>query len=893
MIYSLGERLQKASQKYSSEIAIHWKKEAEWVELTCGEFKRKVESLAQFLSEKDIKKGDRVAILSENRPEWPVIFFATVLVGGVSVPINPEANQKEIENILLDSKCKIIFVDDSKKFSFIKDAISVDSEVFKKALKRHGKPEYVKVEEEDLASILYTSGTTDQPKGVMLTHKNLLSNAESAYKSGLITEKDSIVSILPLHHAYPLTVTMILPLVYGGRIVYPGSIRGEIILEAMQKTNPSVFVAVPQVLNSFYQKIDEKLKHIPFPFNVLFNFVINTFSKLRNKTGINLTRFLLGSLHKKFGKSLRFFASGGAKLDEDVAKGFFRLGFTILEGYGLTETSPILTMNPLEKPKIGSVGLSVPDVELKVINKDEKDIGEVIARGPNIMKGYYKRDDLTREAIKEEWFYTGDLGYFDKEGYLFLTGRSKDVIVLSSGLNINPEEIEEAYMKDAPVKEMCVLEVPSKKEGKKTQVLWAVVVPDLDFFKKYGEVNLKHVIKERFDNVTKTLPPYKRLMGFSITLEDLPHTLLGKVKRFEVKDIYIPKIAEEEEPEKKELKKEDKELMDSFFGKKIISFLKKQTNIKEITPSDSLEIDLGIDSLGRIDLAVGLEKLFGTEIKDEIIGQAFTVRDLIKGAMELALPKTVEGEPVAGKELRLGTDYWKKVLDVPPKKENLERIDLNPGPIVWLGCYLFTLMHWIYFKLFYKHRVEGAENFPKEGNYILYVNHTSYFDGFLVAISLPHFPKLNLFFVGFRPYFTVPIIRNLVKIGRIIPLDFSEHLLEALRSSYYVLKNGKSLCLFPEGLRTLDGKIGKFKKGFGILAKELKPKLVPVALEGAYEAWPRTQKYPKRHPIKVKFGKPIEVDEAEKEGFKLGAKDSYEAVCMGARKVLKELKGEE
>ncbi|UCD55126.1 MAG: 1-acyl-sn-glycerol-3-phosphate acyltransferase, partial [Candidatus Omnitrophota bacterium] len=232
---------------------------------------------------------------------------------------------------------------------------------------------------------------------------------------------------------------------------------------------------------------------------------------------------------------------------------------------------------------------------------------------------------------------------------------------------------------------------------------------------------------------------------------------------------------------------------------------------------------------------------------------------------------------------------WKRVLNVHPKSENLKKIDLRPGFVSWLAGFIFTYWHWLIFKLFYSLKVEGKENFPKSGSYILYVNHTSYFDGLLIAASLPKFPRLELFFVGFRPYFSVPIIRNLIKIGRIIPLDFSSHFLEALRSSFYVLRNGKSLCLFPEGMRTLDGKIAAFKKGFGILAKESNAMLMPVLIEGAFEAWPRTAKFPKRHPIKVKFGKPLDAGKLEKEGFEMGAKDSYNAICISARKSLADL----
>ena len=900
LIQNLREKFKDVSSKYSNKTAIQYRKDNEWIDISYSVFRHNVESLSSFLLKEGIKRGDKIAIMLDNGSEWPLIYFASVSIGAVSVPLNPESSEEEIEGILRDSEAQIVFTGggelleklSSSNAASLINIISIDSDKFKNALnfpKRMPDTE-VDIFPSDLACILYTSGTTDEPKGVMLSHKNLLSNSDSLHRLNLFTHEDSVLSILPLHHAYPLMITMLLPLLYGGKIIYPGTIRPEALFKATKETDPIFFVAVPQIFYLFHQNIRERLKKIPWPFSAFFRVMIDCLYKIRNKTGVNLARHLLWGLHKKFGKRLRLFISGGAKLDEEVEKTLFKFGFTILDGYGLTETSPVLTLNPLKNVKIGSVGLPIPGVEVRIEGKDKSGTGEVVVRGLNVMEGYYRREDLTAQVIKDGWFHTGDLGYIDEDGYLFLTGRSKEVIVLSSGLNIYPEEIEEVYSRRTPVKEMCIFEAPTKKGVEKSLVLWAVLVPDLEFFRKFGEINLRNVIKERIDNVSRELPPHKRIMGFSITLEKLPRTLLGKIKRFAVKEVYTPQIIKEETaPSAKELSNEDLRLIEEDMGGKVINHLKRQTNVKDIVPGDSLELDLGIDSLGRIELASGLEKAFNIKIKDEIIGRSFTVRDLI-WEMESLSKEGAEALPAQKEEIAAGPDYWKRIFQVLPKKENLEKIDLNPGFGAWLAGFLFISFHYIFFKIFYNLKVEGQDNFPKSGPYILYVNHTSYFDGFLVAASLPNFPRLDLFFVGFRPYLTAPIIRNLIRIGRVIPIDFSSHLLEALRSSYYVLKNGKNLCLFPEGLRTLDGNINEFKKGFGILVKETKPKLLPVILEGSFEAWPRTSKFPKRHPITVRYGKVLNPQELEKEGFEMGAKDSYEAICIAARDALIKLK---
>ncbi|MFA6378427.1 MAG: 1-acyl-sn-glycerol-3-phosphate acyltransferase [Candidatus Omnitrophota bacterium] len=478
-----------------------------------------------------------------------------------------------------------------------------------------------------------------------------------------------------------------------------------------------------------------------------------------------------------------------------------------------------------------------------------------------------------------------------------LTVRSKDFIKLNSGEKINPQEIEEVYAKAAPVKEMCVFAV-SKVDGvKRSETLWAVIQPDLDNFREFGEVNLRSVLKERFDNAAQSLPLHKRLRGFTITLEDLPHTLFGKLERSAVKKTYEPRVAKGVEgslPVSKELLPEDLQLIGSEVGIKVLKCLKEQSGISgAIILENSLELDIGIDSLGRIELASCLEAAFNADIKDEAISRAFSVKDLILGITEAL--KEAKDIPLKNQKIALGPDYWQENLRVPPKKENLEMIELSTGYFAWLFRFVLTAIDCLIFKVFFSIKEEGAKNVPEQGAYILYGNHTSFLDGPAIAACLPRRPVFQLFYFVFGPYFFRPfekssILWNLVKMGRFIPFDFSTHFLEALRSCYLVLQHGKGLCFFPEGLRSATGKIGKFKKGFGVLAKETKAKLVPVAIEGAHEAWASTATYPRRYPIRVRFGKPLLPEDLEKEGLAMGAKNSYDAICLAARKALVELK---
>jgi len=479
-----------------------------------------------------------------------------------------------------------------------------------------------------------------------------------------------------------------------------------------------------------------------------------------------------------------------------------------------------------------------------------------------------------------------------------LNARFKDFVTLKSGEKIYPEEIEEFYTKIAPIKEMCVFTVSGYGGVKKSKVLWAVIQPDLDNFREFAEVNLRLVLKEKFDNASPSLPFYKRLKGFTVTLEDLPHIRFGKLKRYMVKKMYESRIIAGVEgplPAQGEPSEEDSLMMRSGPAIKILECLKELCGIKRpISLEDSLELDLGIDSLGRIELASGLELAFSADIKDEAISRAFSVKDLITGVTD-ALIRSKAISPGEDQKSSSDPDYWKKHLQVLPNEEHLGAIELSNGFFAWLFRFTITAVFYLIFKLFFSSKSEGRENVPKEGAYILYGNHASFLDGPAIAVSLPHRHAFQLFYFvfipySFRPFIKSGLLRNIVKMERLIPLDFSTHFLESLRSCYFVLNQGKGLCFFPEGIRSSTGEVGKFKKGFGILAKETGAKLVPVAIEGAHEAWSSTENYPKRHSIRVRFGKPLLPEDLEREGLAMGLKDPYEAICVAARLALISLK---
>lgn len=868
--YNLTENFIRASERFKDMIAVKEKTPDGWSSFTYGELNEKVKDLAFYLSTLGVKKSDRVAIMLGNRFEWPVIFFALSYIGAVAVPIDPQYNDKDVTNIISDSGARLIFISrDSRKLrnnpeSNLAAIFAEDIKTLRPA-QNHQKAD---IEPDDVMLILYTSGTTDAPKGVMLTHKNLCSNFYSMDHYKLFSHRDTVLSVLPLYHAYSLMVTMITPLLSGSVVVYALSDWPEKLIDYIKESRATIFIGVPNIYQMMHARMIKKLKALPLSAALFAKFIIY----------LGLGRILLPGLRDAFGRDIRFFASGGAKLDKTITKDFLRFGFKMLEGYGLTETSPVVSFNPLNRPRPGSVGRPVPGVKVNIINKNMDGIGDIAIAGPNVMKGYYKNETKTSQVIKDGWFLSGDLGYLDKEGYLYITGRSKEVIVLSSGKNIYPEEIEKCYSDTPYVKEMCVLGVQKDAGGTRLEYLHAIVVPDLEFFKERGEMNVRKVIKNVFEVFSKSLPGYRHIMGFTVSQEPLSRTVLGKIKRYEVEKKFMPGILKGGRDDKEELPQE-KDLSESENAKKLIACIKENLGIEgQVRLSDSIELDLGVDSLARVELVLAIENCFGIEFPEEMIaGEIFTVRDVFLKVENLL--GGVSGKTTPDKEKAL---FWQDIIkqDLPDDFKN--KILLNPGWPDRILTFLVKGVISMFLRIFYSLRVEGADNIPEKGPYVLCANHTSFLDGFIVAAGVPFMTELNLFFIAFRRYFTTPIIRNLVRKARIIPIDATQ-IIEAMQASTFILRHDKALCIFPEGERSLDGEIKEFKKGIGIIAKELDMPLIPVHIKGAFEAWPRTKRFPKLHPIRIKFGNPVSSDILIARGMKLGAKDKYEAISMGIR----------
>jgi long-chain acyl-CoA synthetase len=531
-INTLREMVEQVFLKYREATAFQIKKNNLYRQYSFGLVYELISSLAAELRNKGVNFGDRVAILSENRPEWGIAYLATACLGAVAIPLDAMLIAEEMHNLLADSGSKVILI--SKALVERHPNLHLTKILMEEVenLKGAASLPRVEVKRDDLAAIVYTSGTTGIPKGVMLTHGNIASNILAIARLFDIGPGDNFLSVLPMHHTFETTAGFLGPFHMGACITYAESLKSYNIVKNMQETGVTIMNGVPLLWNLFYDAILREVEEKGWVGRMLFASLTLLARALPPEP---VRRRLFAAVHKKMGGKIRFFVSGGAAIDPEIIYGFGLFGITILQGYGLTESAPILTCCTLKRNRVGSVGQALHNVEIKITSE-----GEIIARGPNIMKGYYKRPDLTTEVLKGGWLYTGDVGRIDKEGYVFITGRIKDIIVTGSGVNVYPDEIEFFLNKMPGIKESCVLGV-RVAEGLRRgmEEVWAIVVPDYEYFEKHrkhaDQALVEGAIQEEVNRFNQRLAEYKRVAKLKIRSIELPKTTTRKVRRFQVR----------------------------------------------------------------------------------------------------------------------------------------------------------------------------------------------------------------------------------------------------------------------------------------------------------------------------------------------------------------------
>ncbi|MBS4034525.1 MAG: AMP-binding protein [Ignavibacterium sp.] len=790
--------------KPSEKTALIWKDE----NISYNEVLKNISAYSSLLTLNNFSKA---AILSENRPEWIFAFYAGWKKKACIVPIDYMSSVDDVAFILNDCKPEYVFYSDTTRDTIQKVVSKISYEPFLinideiKTIKAEVEFSFPERDLNDTAVIIYTSGTTGSPKGVMLSFDNLLVNIEAVSKDVEIYKpEDKVLILLPLHHIFPLAGTAIITLSVGATAVFSPSMSSEDLIATLQKHGISVIIGVPRLYNLIRKGIRDKIDKSAIA-KLLFKVA-------RKKNSLSFSRKIFKKVHDRFGGNIKYLVSGGAALDPEVAKDFTTLGFEILEGFGMTETAPMITFTRPGEVYPGSAGRPLTTNEVKVID------GEIVNRGRNVMKGYYNRPEETADIIKDGWLHTGDLGYLDEKNRIFITGRKKEIIILSNGKNINPEEVEIklASMSDL-INEVGVFE--------KNDMLHAVIYPEYQKAKQKEIDNLEEYLTWNvIDKYNQSVTPYKKVMKFSLIKEPLPRTRLSKLKRFllpELETHFDEKKKSAAEPDIKEYK-----LIKEFI----------QAN-KEVTvhPTDHMEIDLGLDSLDKVNLIVYLESTFGITLQETELLNFSNIQKL--------------AEYIKDKKTKLNVEAvdWNSIL-----KEHLD-IDL---PESWFTHNLIKNSAKVFLRFYFRLKGEGIENIP-DGPFILAPNHQSFIDGLFVAVFLKNKLMKKTYFYAKEKHIKQGWLKFIANKNNVIVMDLSD-LKSSLQKLASVLKKEKNIIIFPEGTRTRDGEIGSFKKTFAILARELNIPVVPVAIDGAYDAMPRGKKIPRpMKKINVKFLEPV------------------------------------
>ena len=551
---NLKEMMTISSEKFGKETAFY--RDGKGLEdskkTTYKEFLYEINSLGTAMVEMGLK-GKRIAVIGENRYEWELAYLAVATGTGIIVPLDKALPENEIESLIIRSEVEAIFY--SKKYdecmakiqkqgnTKLKYFISMDLEkndfnkysqkeitAKGKELLEKGNREFVdcKINNEEMAIMLFTSGTTNQSKAVMLSQKNICTNIHDIRNVFELDETDRFLSFLPLHHTFECTVGFLYPLSIGGGIIFSKGVRH--IADELKNFKITAMICVPVVFEKMYDKlmktIEEKGKLKTVKKGI----------KLSNcllKVGIDIRRKLFKEIHDNLGGCLRVMVAGGAALSPEKEKGFWDLGFNVLQGYGLTETSPVIAAELTKQKRLGSIGKKFPSVEIKIENPNEEGVGELLAKGKSVMLGYYKNDEANKEVFTDDgWFHTGDLAKIDKDGYIYISGRKKFVIVLKNGKNVYPEEIEALIEKSELVKECMVFGMPAR-DGDVT--LAVKVCYDKDYISKNLGNITEEEIKEKIWNwvkdVNKTMPKYKYVKKLLLTDKELVKTTTLKIKR--------------------------------------------------------------------------------------------------------------------------------------------------------------------------------------------------------------------------------------------------------------------------------------------------------------------------------------------------------------------------
>ncbi len=788
--------------KNKDKVAIYYKEQ----QIT---YSALISNVFYYSSLYQIKKNDKVLIFSDNSLEWMYAFHSVWENKGVAVPVDCLSTEKELAYIINDCRPEVIFYNQERSEVLHKALKSLDYSpqlILLDEISSHQIPEnnneLKESEMNETACIIYTSGTTGSPKGVMLSFENIAVNIDAVSKDvSIFDEKTRVLILLPLHHVFSLLGAFVAPLSVGGSVAVCPSMSSEDIMATLQNFQVTAIIGVPRLYASIRKGIKDKIKK---------SIVARTiFGLAKIAHSYAFSKFLFKSVHQKFGGHIDYMVCGGAPLDEAIARDFQILGFRVLEGYGMTETAPIITFTRPNDVKVGSAGAPLKGVEIRFNNK------EIQVKGRNVMQGYYNRPEETAEVLKDGWLSTGDIGHMDSKGRLYVTGRSKEIIVLSNGKNINPVDLEFQLEPMLPlIKELAVFE--------KNDHLHLAVYPNFYEINKLGIEDLEAYLRETAINeFNSNVSSYKKLHQIYIASEELPKTRLGKIQRFKLQE--LEQIEKQQQEEVNNYDSEEYQLIKQHIEGE------KET---KVAPSHNFEVDLGLDSLDKVSLQVFIENTFGVKIGADHFENYPTVKQF--------------SEYIKGIKTKMNTTKinWTAIVR--------EKVNLKLPKSSWLHSLLVLLSKMIT-RTYFRTQVQGKENIP-EGACIIAPNHQSFLDGLFLLSSWSKKEAKDYYFYAKAKHIKKKWMKKWADRNNIIVVDTDENTKFSIQALALALKQNKKIVIFPEGTRSKTGTVGEFKKMFAILSKELDVPVIPVAIEGAYEAMPRGSRFPRiGKKVKVSF----------------------------------------
>lgn len=876
-------------QKASHTLLQEWG-ENEAVDWSYGHLGRQTGQLAKALCG-TVSQGDRVALFAPVSAGWLVSALAIIRAGAVLIPVDLQAEGETLAHILKDSGAGWIFTDSDRREAVERTQADLNILTLQEAdgafycaelngsetndAELNGAEELngpqrgalPTPDPDDTAVLFYTSGTTGPPKGVPLSQANLGYQLKVIAATELVTRADRVLLPLPMHHVYPFVVGMLTPLHLGLTLIVPHALTGKHLIKAVREGHASLIIGVPRLYQALYDGIDNRIQRGGKLVTAVFHLALALGGLSARHRLVPSSHWLLAPVRRQLGSELRMLVSGGAPLSPELASRLRALGWQVAEGYGLTETSPLVTINPPEG-RLGSVGCAVPgtDIRLRREGMEEKveddRQGEVQVRGPGVFEGYHNLEDKTREAFDGDWYRTGDVAYRDDAGFFYVTGRLSTLLVTEGGENIQPDILEERYARHPKIEEIGILQHDGELVG-----LVVPAEPGQD-----GEEDIRRAIAE----AGKALPSYQRLNDFRINRSRLPRTHLGKIQRHLLKEAYKDSgkmdggnragDGRARAPlSRDEMHTDDRSLLDNTAAEKVWRYLAQRYPDAGLTPDSDLQLGLKIDSLEWVNLSLEIGERTGVDLNEEVIQELERVRDLLR---EVARCEEESGTGTA-------TDFAALLDDPQQSLSDEQRRWLAPRKTWQLVlARLVYGINWAVMRTLFRTRLqpsarsaeEWPEQLPKE-RFILAANHASYLDAFALAATLPFASLRRIYWSGLSTLvFNGRLRRLFCRALQIIPIDPREKPRSSLALAAAVLSNDNGLMWFPEGRRSFSGELGRFRPGLGILLAKYPAVVVPAAILGSHQAWPPDRRLPRLHPLEIRIGEPVDSRQLCREG---------------------------